>query len=86
LEVVVSRQWYVDDYEKGLRWAPPYRESVKVGDDVEAIVSVLENELDILVRTPKSELSPNAYSFVPTGDGRGDFFVSDFERGLRVAV
>jgi hypothetical protein len=86
LEAWVSAHWYIDDYEKGLRWEPPYRESVKAGDDVEAIVSTLEGQLDILVRTPRSELVPSACSFVPTGDGRGNFSASDFERGLRVPV
>ena len=86
LEAWVSTHWYIDDYEKGLRWEPPCRESAKVRDDAQAIVSVLESQLDILVRTPRTVLVPSEYTFVPAGDGRGDFFVSDFERGLRVPV
>jgi hypothetical protein len=86
LETRVSAHWYIDDHEKRLRWEYPYRESVEVGHNAEAIVSALESQLDILVRTPRTQLVPSEYSFVPTGDGRGDFFVSDFERGLRVPV
>ncbi len=86
LESWISTHWYIDDHEKKLRWEQPYRESVKTAPNVEAIVSALEGQLDILVRTPPTQLVPSEYSFVPTGDGHGDFFISDFERSLRVPV
>jgi hypothetical protein len=86
LETWISAHWYIDDHEKKLRWEQPYRESIKTRSDAKAIVSALETQLDILVRTPRDQLVPREYSFAPTGDGRGDFFVSDFERSLRVAV
>lgn len=86
LEAWISARWYIDDHEKELRWEQPYRESVKTAPNAGAIVAALEGELDTLVRTPRTKLVPNEQSFVPTGDGHGGFFVSDFERSLRVPV
>ena len=86
LEPLISSRWYIDDNEKKLRWERPYRESVRTALNAQAVVSALEKELSNLVRTSRTQLVPSEYGFVPTGDGQGDFFVSDFERALRVPL
>lgn len=86
LRLSVSGTWYVDDHEKRLRRHYPHAESWEVQPISEDIVLCLARQLDRILRCPATDLVPAEYTYVPTGDGKGNELVSDFELSLRVPV
>lgn len=82
----ISGNWYVDDHERRLRRHYPYGESLEVQPVSGAVVMYLAAQLEAIVRYAPADLVPTEYSYVPTGDGRGNDLVSDFELSLRVPV
>jgi hypothetical protein len=84
VRVSVYGDWYMDDHENRLRRHYPHGESVEVRPASEEIVRCLAKQLEAIVACPVAELVAAEYSYVPTGDGRGNDLVSEFELSLRV--
>lgn len=86
LQLSVYGVWYIDDHERRVRRHYPHAERWGAQPIAGDILDCLARQLDKILSCPATHLVPAEYTYVPTGDGKGNERVSDFELGLRVPV